>query len=113
MTLSAPAGPMPAPTRAARCLVAAVRAYQRLVSRRTPAACRLSPTCSTYAVEAVQRHGAARGLRLALARLARCRPGGPVGADPVPSAPVTPPPVLSTPVLSTPVLSTPLPDTGA
>ncbi|MGY1709543.1 membrane protein insertion efficiency factor YidD [Geodermatophilus sp. SYSU D00758] len=67
-------------------LVAAVRVYQREVSPRRPPSCRFEPTCSTYAVTALERHGAARGGRLTLRRLARCRPGGGRGADPVPAA---------------------------
>ena len=58
--------------------------YQRWVSPLLPAACRFQPSCSAYAVEAVQRNGALRGLWLAAKRLARCRPGFPGGDDPVP-----------------------------
>ena len=46
--------------------------------------CRYLPTCSVYAEEAVRRHGAGRGLRLALARVLRCHPFRPGGYDPVP-----------------------------
>lgn len=46
--------------------------------------CRFSPTCSAYALEAVQRHGAVRGGRLAVQRLCRCHPWGGAGEDPVP-----------------------------
>jgi putative membrane protein insertion efficiency factor len=66
-------------------LVAAVRVYQRTVSGRRPAVCRFTPSCSAYAAEALTRHGTARGIRLALGRLLRCRPGGRRGADPVPA----------------------------
>jgi uncharacterized protein len=65
-------------------LVGAVRIYQRTVSARRPAVCRFTPSCSAYAVEALQVHGAGRGSLLALRRLVRCRPGGRRGADPVP-----------------------------
>jgi uncharacterized protein len=59
------------------------RGYQLLrVGRVSP--CRFTPTCSEYAVEAVERHGAGRGAALAARRLGRCRPGGPSGYDPVP-----------------------------
>jgi putative membrane protein insertion efficiency factor len=68
---------------ATRLFIALIRAYQLLrVGRVSP--CRFTPTCSVYAVEAVERHGAARGVRLAARRLGRCRPGGPSGYDPVP-----------------------------
>lgn len=67
----------------ARALVALVRAYQVVrVGRVSP--CRFTPTCSSYALEAIERHGARRGLALTVRRLGRCRPGGPSGYDPVP-----------------------------
>ncbi len=66
-------------------MVAAVRVYQREISPRRPPSCRFEPTCSAYAVEALERHGAGRGAWLTLRRLARCRPGAPRGADPVPA----------------------------
>ena len=62
----------------------AVRGYQLLVSPLLPPACRYLPTCSEYAVEAIERHGAWRGIVLALGRLARCHPWGGSGYDPVP-----------------------------
>jgi hypothetical protein len=65
-------------------LSAAVRGYQLLVSPFMPPACRFLPTCSEYAVEAIQRHGAGRGAILTLLRLARCHPWGGSGYDPVP-----------------------------
>ncbi|HEY1967637.1 MAG TPA: membrane protein insertion efficiency factor YidD [Pseudonocardia sp.] len=65
-------------------IVRAIRVYQREVSARRPGCCRMSPTCSHYAVQAVQRHGAVRGVALTLGRLLRCRPGGRRGHDPVP-----------------------------
>lgn len=48
--------------------------------------CRFWPTCSHYAAEAVQRHGAAHGTRLAAQRILRCRPWGGYGHDPVPNS---------------------------
>ena len=60
-----------------------IRAYQLARAGRV-SPCRFTPTCSQYAVEAVERHGAGRGLRLAARRLGRCRPGGPSGYDPIP-----------------------------
>lgn len=49
-----------------------------------PASCRFTPTCSQYAIEAITRHGALRGLMLTLRRLSRCHPWGGSGYDPVP-----------------------------
>ena len=65
-------------------LSAAVRGYQLLVSPMLPPACRFLPTCSEYAAEAIERHGAWRGIILASRRLARCHPWGGSGYDPVP-----------------------------
>jgi uncharacterized protein len=65
-------------------LSAAVRVYQLVVSPLLPPACRFLPTCSEYAAEAIERHGAGRGIVLALKRLARCHPWGGSGYDPVP-----------------------------
>jgi hypothetical protein len=61
-----------------------LRGYQLLVSPLLPPACRFLPSCSEYAVEAIERHGARRGAVLALRRLARCHPWGGSGYDPVP-----------------------------
>jgi putative membrane protein insertion efficiency factor len=72
-------------TRVADRLIAAVRVYQREISPERPACCRFTPTCSAYAVEALERHGARRGSWLTLRRLVRCRPGASGGADPVPA----------------------------
>ena len=66
-------------------LIRMVRGYQRAAEGR-PSPCRFSPTCSAYAIEALQVHGTLRGLRLTLRRLVRCRPFGPSGWDPVPQA---------------------------
>jgi len=65
-------------------LSATVRVYQLLVSPLLPPSCRFLPTCSEYAAEAIERHGAGRGIVLALRRLARCHPWGGSGYDPVP-----------------------------
>jgi|GEM_PF-1069971 len=65
-------------------LLRLIRLYQMLVSPALGIACRYEPTCSHYAYEAVERHGAWRGVRLAATRLGRCRPGGGGGYDPVP-----------------------------
>ncbi len=65
-------------------LILLVRAYQVGISPLLPASSRYYPTCSAYAVEAIERHGAARGGWLALRRIARCHPFRPGGVDPVP-----------------------------
>ena len=61
----------------------AVRGYQKVTAGR-PSPCRFDPSCSTYALEALERHGAARGTWLTLRRLVRCHPWGGHGWDPVP-----------------------------
>ena len=58
--------------------------YRRLISPLLGPRCRFVPTCSTYAVEALQRHGALRGSWLTLKRLLRCHPFAEGGYDPVP-----------------------------
>lgn len=67
-----------------RILIGAVRAYQLMISPWTPATCRFTPTCSSYAIEAIERHGALRGAWLAAKRIGRCHPWGGFGYDPVP-----------------------------
>lgn len=59
-------------------------AYRAASANRRPA-CRFIPSCSEYAQEALERHGARTGLALIARRLVRCRPGGPFGLDPVPA----------------------------
>jgi putative membrane protein insertion efficiency factor len=68
-------------------LIAVVRCYKRVLSPLLPPACRFTPTCSIYAVEALSRHGAWRGSLLSARRLCRCHPWGGHGYDPVPPAP--------------------------
>ena len=86
----------------ARLGIAAVRCYQWAFSWR-PSPCRYHPTCSEYAAEALETHGAARGLWLAARRLGRCHPWGSYGMDPVPPRRTVtlerpaPPPALRTP----------------
>ena len=67
----------------ARVLLLLVRLYQAARAGR-PSPCRYVPSCSTYAVEAVERHGAIRGSWVSLRRLGRCHPWGGFGFDPVP-----------------------------
>jgi putative membrane protein insertion efficiency factor len=77
---------------AQRILILMIRAYQALISPALGAffgpsgRCRYNPSCSHYALEAVQRHGAARGSVLAAKRLCRCHPWADFGDDPVPLA---------------------------
>jgi uncharacterized protein len=78
---SAPTARRRPPVRAA--LLGAIRLYQGLRAGR-PSPCRYLPTCSEYAAEALERHGAGRGSLLALRRVARCHPWGGRGVDPVP-----------------------------
>jgi putative membrane protein insertion efficiency factor len=61
-----------------------IRAYRLLLSPWVGHNCRFMPTCSAYALEALERHGATRGAALAAKRICRCRPGGGSGIDNVP-----------------------------
>ena len=65
-------------------LILLVRVYQNILSPLLPASCRYYPSCSTYAIEALERYGALRGGWLTLRRLGRCNPFRPGGYDPVP-----------------------------
>ena len=67
-------------------LLLLIRGYQRFISPMTPQTCRFYPSCSQYAVLAIQRHGAVRGAGLAAWRLLRCNPWNPGGVDDVPPA---------------------------
>jgi len=67
-----------------RALIFLVRLYQRGISKWLPPRCRFYPSCSVYAIEALERHGAAQGSWLAAKRLCRCHPLNPGGYDPVP-----------------------------
>jgi putative membrane protein insertion efficiency factor len=64
--------------------VALLRGYQRWISPALPPTCRFYPTCSAYAIEALQVHGLLGGSWLTVRRLARCAPWHPGGVDPVP-----------------------------
>jgi putative membrane protein insertion efficiency factor len=67
-----------------RLLLAPIRLYQRFVSPALPRRCRYEPTCSAYAIAAIRRFGALRGMLLAAWRLLRCNPFSHGGFDPVP-----------------------------
>ena len=65
-------------------LIGLVKGYRLLLSPWLGSSCRFTPTCSAYSLEALQRHGAAAGSYLTLARIARCHPWCAGGHDPVP-----------------------------
>lgn len=65
-----------------------VRGYQLLISPVLPGSCRFYPTCSSYAMEALNHHGLFKGGWLALRRIGRCHPWGGEGIDPVPGSPM-------------------------
>jgi uncharacterized protein len=67
-----------------RCLIGLVQGYRLFLSPWLGSACRFSPTCSVYALEALQTHGAGRGSYLAASRVVRCNPWCAGGHDPVP-----------------------------
>ena len=67
-----------------RVALAVVRFYQNAISPLLPPACRYYPTCSAYAVEAIEKHGFFRGSLLAVKRILRCHPFHKGGYDPVP-----------------------------
>jgi putative membrane protein insertion efficiency factor len=72
-------------TRPARVLMVPIRGW-RLISANLAPRCRYEPSCSQYALEALERHGARKGAWLAARRIGRCHPWGGYGADPVPEA---------------------------
>ncbi len=71
-------------TALSKALILLVRGYQVSLSPLLPAACRYYPSCSAYAIEALEKHGPLRGSWLAARRIARCHPFRPGGYDPVP-----------------------------
>lgn len=81
----APLMPHPFWSMPRRALVALVRVYRLLLSPWLGNACRFEPTCSVYAIGALERHGAAAGTALAIGRIARCHPWCAGGHDPVPA----------------------------
>lgn len=76
--------PAPRPSFSARALMVGVRVYQVALSPVFGGQCRYYPSCSAYALEALERHGARRGAWLAARRIGRCHPFRPGGYDPVP-----------------------------
>jgi putative membrane protein insertion efficiency factor len=78
--------PIPGALSPRRVVGALLRLYQRVVSPLYPPSCRFYPSCSQYALVAVERHGVLRGSRLAVWRLLRCNPWNAGGVDDVPSA---------------------------
>src|ERR1044071_6285325 len=71
----------------AKLLLALIRGYQLVLSPFLGGACRFVPSCSAYAHEAIERHGAWRGSWLAVRRLSRCHPRGSSAFDPLPAVP--------------------------
>jgi len=69
---------------ARRVLQAPIHVYRKFISPLKPPTCRFLPTCSAYALEAIEMHGAAKGSYLAVKRICKCHPFHPGGFDPVP-----------------------------
>lgn len=69
-----------------RILTAPLRGYRYLISPMLGPRCRFQPSCSSYAIEAIERHGVIRGGYLSARRLLRCHPWHPGGVDPVPES---------------------------
>ena len=65
-------------------LLLLIKIYRATLGKILPPSCRFYPSCSGYAMEAIERHGALRGARLSIFRLLRCHPFHPGGFDPVP-----------------------------
>jgi len=65
-------------------LIGVIKFYQKFISPLKPPTCRFIPTCSSYAITAIQRFGPFKGLLLAVKRILRCHPFNPGGYDPVP-----------------------------
>ncbi|MUP13824.1 membrane protein insertion efficiency factor YidD [Ancylomarina euxinus] len=65
-------------------MILPIRFYQLFISPMTPSACRYTPTCSTYAMQALKAHGPFKGSYLAIKRILSCNPWGGHGHDPVP-----------------------------
>ena len=71
-------------------LIILINGYRRLISPLFPPSCRFQPTCSQYAIEAIEKFGALKGSWLAIKRILRCHPFHPGGYDPVPPIDNTP-----------------------
>lgn len=67
-----------------RILQAPIHLYRKVISPLKPPTCRFYPSCSLYALEAIEKHGATKGSWLAMKRIAKCHPFHPGGFDPVP-----------------------------
>jgi len=65
-------------------LIAIIKLYKKFISPMLPSSCRFYPTCSQYAIEAIQCHGSIKGTYLAVNRILRCNPFSKGGLDPVP-----------------------------
>lgn len=65
-------------------MILMIRFYQYCISPLFPATCRFYPTCSTYFIQALQKHGVLKGSYLGIKRILKCHPGNPGGYDPVP-----------------------------
>ena len=68
----------------AKAALLGIRAYKLFISQILMGSCRFSPSCSSYAAAAIERHGILHGTWLGLRRIAKCHPWGPAGFDPVP-----------------------------
>lgn len=67
-----------------RLFIILIQFYRNAISPHFPPACRYTPTCSAYAIEALKKYGAIKGSWIAVKRIARCHPWGGSGYDPVP-----------------------------
>ena len=65
-------------------LILPIKIYQKTISRLLPCTCRFQPSCSNYAIEAINKHGPFKGFWLAIKRISKCHPWGDSGHDPVP-----------------------------
>lgn len=66
-------------------MIALVKIYQKYISPLSPPSCRYVPSCSHYAIEAIETHGPIKGGYLAIKRILKCNPWGGIGYDPVPA----------------------------
>lgn len=65
-------------------LIMGIKLYQYILSPILPNACRYTPTCSQYGIDAIRKHGVLKGIKLTILRIKRCNPFGGSGYDPVP-----------------------------